>query len=55
MINFFLNLWQSIFHFFIKNEKSEKSPHVDEHVINVPKSEMIKRISDIVKKANEDD
>ena len=55
MINFLKNVWQSIMNLFIKNEKTERSPHVDEHVINVPKEEMMKRISEIVKKAIEDD
>lgn len=33
MINFFLNVWQSIMNFFIKNGKNERSPYVDEQVI----------------------
>mgnify|MGYP005912203517 CR=1 FL=1 len=55
MIYFFLNVWQSIMNFFIKNGKNERSPYVDEQVINVPKEEMMKRIAEIVKKASEDD
>lgn len=54
-MNFFLNVWQSILHFLIKNGKNERSPYVDEQVINVPKEEMMKRIAEIVKKASEDD
>lgn len=55
MIYFFLNVWQSIMNFFIKNGKNERSPYVDEQEINVPKEEMMKRIAEIVKKASEDD
>ena len=55
MINFFLNVWQSIMNFFIKNGKNERSPYVEEQVIHVPKEEMMKRIAEVVKKASEDD
>ena len=55
MMNFVKNLWQSILNFFINNDKNERSPHVDEHVINVPREEMMNRISEIVKKARGDD
>lgn len=55
MINIFLNVIQSIMNLFIKNGKNERSPYVDEQVINVPKEQMMKRIAEIVKKASEDD
>lgn len=48
---FLKKLWQSILHFFFRNEENnERSPYVNEGLSHIPKSEMGERIADILKK-----
>lgn len=52
MMQFFQNLWQSIMNLFIKNEKNERAPYVDEEVCQISKKDMME--AEIIKKGGDD-